>query len=56
MSSRQELPSLLPLVEQGELLVHTVNIAPLSLLLGSANPFLFTSLFLSPPQTIGLDF
>ena len=54
MSDRQPLPSLLASLEQCGSLTHTVNIAPLSLLLG-ITPLLFTSL--SPlAQTSELDF
>lgn len=40
MSSHQELPSVLASLEQGGSLIHTVNIAPLSLLLGNQQRFL----------------
>lgn len=35
MSSHQELPSVLASLEQARSLIHTVNVAPLSLLLGN---------------------
>lgn len=55
MSSHQELPSLLASLEQGGSLIHTINIAPLALLLGTATPLLLTSLF-PPTLTIELGF
>ena len=54
MSDNQPLPSLLASLEQCGSLIHTVNIAPLSLLLG-IDPLLFT--YLSPlPQMCELGF
>ena len=43
MSSHQGLPSFLPPLEQVEYVIHTVNIAPLSLLLGTQYALLFLS-------------
>ena len=54
MSEYQQLPSLLASLEQCGCLIHTVNIAPLSLLLGNTSLLLS---FLSPlAQTSELGF
>ena len=45
MSGYQELPSLLPALEHGGIIIHTVNYTPISLLIGSQTLLLFTSLF-----------
>lgn len=55
MFTHQELPSPLSSLEHGGSLIHTVNIAPLSLLLGSPT-LLLSPLFLSPPKIIELGF
>ena len=50
MSSHQGLPSPLASLEHGGSLIHTVNTAPLSLLLGSLNPLPLTSPFPQAPN------
>ena len=49
MSDHQQLPSVLASLEQCGCLIHTVNIAPLSLLLG-IDPLFFTYLSSGPNE------
>ena len=44
MSGDQELPSLLPVLEQSGSIIHTVTFTPISVLLGSQTQLLFTPL------------